>query len=305
MPCQVPVLFLVFNRPQHTRAVLERIRQARPLKLYVHSDGARPHISGETEKVMEVRAVLQKKIDWGCEVKTLYRNENQGLRNGVQDALNWFFKSEPCGIVLEDDCVPDPSFFPFCEEILEYYKDDPQVMHIGCSNLAEDDTGGLQESYVFSRFSFVWGWAGWRRAWEKMSPDLEGLEEFERMGAIRQLVDDPKAQAYMLDKFHVTQCRENNSWAYAWFYSILRNNGLCIVPKANLIQNVGVGEEGATNTTGRNEQAKRQASSISFPLVHPQNRKPNPALEQQFFYLSQKSRLRLWIWYLLKMIGLR
>lgn len=305
MRCQVPVLFLVFNRPRHTQVVLERIQQARPPKIYIHCDGARAHIPGEAEKVADVRAIVEKGIDWDCDVKTLYRTENKGLREGVFDALNWFFKNEPCGIILEDDCVPDLSFFPFCEHLLQFYADAPEIMHIGCSNLAEEQTIGLEESYVFSRFSFVWGWAGWRRAWEKMLLDLNGLTEFERSGKINQLVAHPKAQAYMLDKFHATQDRKNNSWAYAWFYSILKNNGLCIVPKVNLVQNVGVGEEGATNTVGRNERARRGANSIPFPLVHPPKRQPNPRLEQQFFYLTQKGKMRLWFWHFLKAVGLR
>ena len=302
---QTPVLFLVFNRPQHTRVALERIRQAQPPRLYVHCDGARLQVAGEAEKVAEVRKIISGGIDWDCEVKTLYRNENQGLRQGVCGALNWFFEAEPFGIVLEDDCVPDLTFFRFCEEILERYKDDDQVMHIGCSNLAEDQTAGLEASYVFSRFSFVWGWAGWRRAWQKMSLDLEGLDVYEGSDAIGNFLADPKAQAYMLDKFRVTQRRENNSWAYAWFFSILKNDGLCIVPKVNLVQNTGVGEAGATNTTVRNEKARLRAQPISFPLVHPESREPDPALEQRFFYLSQKSRFRLRVWSTLKQLGLR
>ncbi|MCE7921949.1 MAG: nucleotide-diphospho-sugar transferase [Haliscomenobacteraceae bacterium CHB4] len=262
-------------------------------------------MAGEAEKVAEVRELVLKGVDWDCEMKTLFREENQGLRQGVYSALNWFFDAEPYGIVLEDDCVPDLTFFRFCEEILERYKDDEQMMHIGCSNLAEDHTAGLEASYVFSRFSFVWGWAGWRRAWRKMSLDLEGLDEFEQSGAIRDFLDDPKAQAYMLDKFRVTQRRENNSWAYAWFYSILKNEGLCIVPKVNLVQNVGVGAEGATNTTVLNKKARLRAQPISFPLVHPKSRQPDPALERQFFYLSQKNRFRLWLWYMLHLLGWR
>lgn len=302
---QTPVLFLVFNRPRHTRAVLEQIRRAHPARLYVHCDGARTHVAGEAEKVAEVRAIIEKNVDWRCELKTLYRTENQGLRNGVFDALNWFFNAEPYGIVLEDDCVPDPSFFPFCEELLERYKDDPRVMHIGCSNLAESYTARQETSYVFTRFSFVWGWAGWRRAWKMMSPDLEGLEVFEQSGTIRHFIADKKAQAYMLSKFHATQRHENNSWAYAWFYSILKNDGICIVPKNNLVQNVGVGEEDATNTTRWNAKARLRAQQIQFPLNHPENRTPDPLLEQQFFYLSQKSRRRLWLWYVLYTLGLR
>ena len=305
MSCQVPVLFLVFNRPEHTCASLERIRTASPPRLYVHCDAARPQIAGEAEKVESVRAIIQEKIDWPCEIKTLYRTENQGLREGVSGAIDWFFEQESYGIVLEDDCVPDPSFFPFCAELLERYKDDEQIMHIGCSNLVEAHTEGLDSSYIFSRFSFVWGWAGWRRAWKKMSLSLEGLDAYRQSGHICQLIDNPWAQEYMMDKFQVTSRRENNSWAYAWFYSILKNNGLCIVPSVNLIQNTGVGEAGATNTTKQNTLARRPARQMNFPLRHPGSRKPHPELERLFFYVSQKSRFRLALWHFLRIIGLR
>ncbi|MBK7938528.1 MAG: hypothetical protein IPJ82_16235 [Lewinellaceae bacterium] len=134
MRCQVPVLFLVFNRPHHTRAALERIRQVQPFKMYVHSDAARTTAAGEAGKVAEVRAIIEEKTDWPCEIKTLYRTENQGLRAGVFGALNWFFEQEPYGIVLEDDCMPDPTFFRFCSELLERHAGDEQIMHIGCSN---------------------------------------------------------------------------------------------------------------------------------------------------------------------------
>lgn len=305
MRCQVPVLFLVFNRPHHTRAALERIRQVQPFKIYVHGDAARTNVAGEAGKVAEVRAIIEEKTDWPCEIKTLYRTENQGLRAGVFGALNWFFEQEPYGIVLEDDCMPDPSFFRFCSELLERYAGDEQIMHIGCSNLAEELTAANPSDYVFSRFSFVWGWAGWRRAWKKMSIDLEGLPEFERSGGIHRLIKNKWAQDYMLDKFQTTRRKENNSWAYAWFYSILKNNGLCIVPRINLIQNVGVGEEGATNTTKQNTRASRMAGSMIFPLRHPESREPNPVLEQAFFYVSQKSRIRLFLWNILHKLGLR
>jgi hypothetical protein len=109
----------------------------------------------------------------------------------------------------------------------------------------------------------------------------------------------------MLDKFHVTKARQNNSWAYAWFFSILKNKGLCIVPKVNLVQNTGVGEPGATHTKGANEKARLRARSISFPLIHPAERKLDPVLEQLYFYVSQKGKLRLWIWYILKRLGWR
>ncbi len=303
--CQVAVLFLNFNRPEHTAKVLERIRAARPPRLYLHCDGPRSDRPGEVEQVTKVREILQSGVDWPCEVHTLFRESNLGLREGVFDAINWFFRAEPYGIVLEDDCVPDVSLFRYCEELLLRYADDPQIMHIGCSNLIEEHTQNRPESYVFSRFSLVWGWASWRRAWEKMKINLDDLAEFEAAGDIKKLVPNSLAQTYMLHKFHVTQRRENNSWAYAWFYTILKNNGLCIVPKVNLVQNVGVGEAAATHTTGQNDRAKRRANALTFPLNHPVNHLPDPLLEQQLFYATQKGRARLWLWFVLYLFGRR
>lgn len=300
MACHVPVLFLVFNRPHHTRVTLNRIRLAAPARLYVHCDGPRAHKAGEAEQVAAVRAIIREGVDWDCRVEYLFRDQNVGLRDGLFGALNWFFEAEPHGIVLEDDCVPDLSFFSFCEELLLLYRDDEQIMHIGGSNLAAQYTATKPASYVFSRFSFVWGWASWRRAWQRMSLNLNGLDEFEQERRIRDFIAVPLAQTYMLDKFRVTQQRKNNSWAYAWFYSILKNNGLCIVPKVNLVQNVGVGEEGATNTTGRNETARKRAGSLSFPLIHPSDRNVDQELEKHFFYTSQKKRFRLWLWGMLR-----
>lgn len=305
MSATVPILFLSFNRPEHTRRTLDRIRAAAPARLYVHCDGPRRDKPGETERVAAVREIIRNGVDWDCSVKTLYRDTNFGLRAGVYDAISWFFREEPFGVVLEDDCLPDLSFFPFCAELLERYADHPQIMHIGCSNLAERFTAKQADSYVFSRFSFVWGWASWRRAWERMSVDLEDLEAYTAQHRVQEFISDPAAQAYILNKFQVTRRKENNSWAYAWFYSILKNNGLCIVPSINLIQNTGVGEVGATHTTTSNKSAMLEAKTMQFPLRHPNDFAVDPLLEKHFFYTSQKTRFRLLLWDGMKRLGLR
>lgn len=300
--CTEPVLFLVFNRPAHTKAALERLREVQPPRLYVHCDGPRPTSVTDSERITAVREIVHTGIDWPCEVFTLFRETNFGLRQGVYGAISWFFKAEEHGIILEDDCLPDPSFFPFCAELLDRYQHDESVMHIGGSNLVEELTVTLPSSYVFSRFSFVWGWAGWRRAWEKMRLDLEHLDQF---NTISDYIPGKMAQAYMLKKFKATQEGRNNSWAYAWFYSILINNGFCIVPTVNLVQNTGVGEEGATNTTETNQAARRGARTMHFPLRHPLEKKTRVELERQFFFATQKRRVRLWLWYFLHKLGLR
>ncbi len=302
--CSTPVLLLLFNRPDHTAAVLDRLRLVRPSQVYIHCDGPRANVPGEALKVDQVRAQMPG-IDWPCEIQTRFRDQNAGLRAGVSDALNWFFSAVELGIVLEDDCLPDPSFFPFCEELLERYATEEQVMHIGGSNVAEPLTRQLPSSYFFSQFSFVWGWASWRRAWVKMSLDLDGFETFQAQNRIQSLSKNRMAQAYMLDKFRATKARENNSWAYAWAYSVLKNKGLSIVPSLNLVQNTGIGEAGATHTKESNPLAKLQASKMAFPLRHPDQIERPTGLDQEIFYVSQKGWFRLTLWFLLQKFGLR
>jgi hypothetical protein len=298
--CSTPILLLLFNRPKHTEAVINQLRELRPSTLFVHCDGARASAPGEAEKVAELT-----KIDWPCEIKTLFRDQNAGLRAGVFGALNWFFESVEQGIILEDDCLPDPTFFPFCETLLERYALEEKVMHIGGSNVAESLSRDLPSSYFFSQFSFVWGWATWRRAWAKMSLDLDGFEDFVQKKRIQSLSSKRMAQAYMLDKFRATKARENNSWAYAWAYSVLKNNGLSIVPSLNLVQNTGIGEAEATHTKEANPLAKIRASKLSFPIIHPSQLERPEGLDQEIFYLAQKSRIRLTLWFLLQKFGLR
>ncbi len=302
--CATPILLLLFNRPKHTEAVLDRLRSVRPEKLFVHCDGPRESVTGEAEKVAAVRSALDK-IDWPCEIKTFFREKNAGLRPGVYGALNWFFEAVEQGIVLEDDCLPDLSFFPFCEELLERYAGEERVMHIGGSNVAERLTRSLPTSYFFSQFSFVWGWATWRSAWQKMSLDLDGFEDFVLEKQIQELTPNPMAQAYFLEKLRATKAKENNSWAYAWAYSVLKNKGLSVVPQLNLVQNTGIGEAAATHTKGSDKQADIRASSLAFPLRHPDQILRPKGLDPEIFYASQKTRLRLTLWFLLQKFGFR
>ncbi len=304
MLSDLPVLLLTFNRPAPTRAVLARIREAGIRRLYVHSDAARPHVPGEAEKVAEVRALFDA-LPADMAVQRLFREKNYGLRDGLYGAISWFFEREEYGMILEDDCVPDPTAFRFCAELLAHYRYDERMMHIGCSNLLASQTASLMQSYVFTQFAFVWGWASWRRAWQKMSLDLDGLERFATSSQFTTLTHDRQAQAYLLDKFQVTQRRENNSWAYAWVYSIMRHGGLCLVPTVNAVQNVGIGSAEATNTTGSNDLAGQPASPVLFPLIHPTVIEADRRMDTQFFYATQKRRFRLRLWSLIRMFVTR
>ncbi|HLP95718.1 MAG TPA: hypothetical protein VK168_16860 [Saprospiraceae bacterium] len=299
-----PVLLLLFNRPAHTQVVLDRLRAIQPSRVFVHCDGPRTNKDGEAAQVAAVREAVAG-IDWPCEMHTLYRDENAGLREGVYGALNWFFQEVEAGIVIEDDCVPDPSFFAFCASLLERYAQEEQVMHIGGSNLGAHLTQAMDESYFFSKFTFVWGWASWRRAWKKMSLNLDYFDTFVAQNGIQDLSPNIMVQAYFLEKLRATKARENNSWAYAWSYSILQNNGLSIVPRQNLVQNTGIGTEDATHTVTNDPKAKLKASAINFPLAHPVNLQRPPGLDTRLFYAAQKSKIRLVFWYLLHKLKIR
>ncbi len=173
---QSPILLLVFNRPDTTRQVFETIRAARPPRLYVAADGPRPGRAGEAERCAEVRE-LTTQIDWPCELKTLFRNENLGCKIGVSSAIDWFFQNEPEGIILEDDVVPLPSFFLYCDVLLDRYRNDIRVGVISGSNLVSNHLM-LEESYFFSRYNHIWGWASWRRAWDHYDVTMASWPEW-------------------------------------------------------------------------------------------------------------------------------
>jgi hypothetical protein len=168
-----PILFLIFNRPDTTKAVFESIKSIKPLKLYIAADGARGNKLGEDLLVEETRAIIQS-VDWECEVKTLFRKENLGCKVAVSSAIDWFFENEEQGIILEDDCLPDASFYGFCENLLDYYKNDERVFHISGNNFQDGIIRG-DGSYYFSKYNHSWGWATWRRVWKTYDVNMKGL----------------------------------------------------------------------------------------------------------------------------------
>lgn len=168
-----PVLRLTFNRPDTTAQVLEAIRDARPEQLFVASDGPRPHVANDADRVAQTRAVVERLVDWPCRIEHRYSDTNQGCRVGVSSAISWFFEHVEEGIILEDDCVPHPDFFGYCTELLERYRDDERVMSIGGSNTVELSLSDQRATYCFVSQPLVWGWATWRNAWQDYDSDLD------------------------------------------------------------------------------------------------------------------------------------
>ncbi|MDP0498735.1 MAG: hypothetical protein Q7P63_01435 [Verrucomicrobiota bacterium JB022] len=257
-----PVLFLIFNRPEPTARVFERLREIQPTQLYIAADGPRAQKAGEAELCAQTRAIVAN-IDWPCECKTLFREENLGCRDAVSSAITWFFEQVDEGIILEDDCLPEPSFFPFCSELLARYRYDKRVATIGGYGEISRQAFG-EASYGFSLYNIPWGWATWKRAWayyEGTPPDFETLMD---STWLQDLHGSPEVAEYWR-----TQFRRISIWDFLYRLSIWRNGGLCIIPAVNLISNIGFGADATHTQNAGAANDSRPTEPITFPLRHP------------------------------------
>lgn len=266
---ETAVLFLVFNRPETTAVVFEQIRKAKPPRLYIASDGARTSEPAEHEKVSHVREIATS-VDWECQVQTLFREENLGCKLAVSSAVTWFFKHEEMGIVLEDDCMPHPDFFDFCEELLHYYADDTRIGAI-CGDAALCDMSRtISESYYFSKFFLCWGWAAWRRSWQLF--DVNAIESLniDETDWLFDVVNTSSGYNGWRKKIINVQNSSISSWATIFSCNLFLNSMLTVIPKVNLVSNIGQGSEGATHCLSKSSRFdKIDCLPLSFPLVHP------------------------------------
>ncbi len=262
-----PILFLVFNRPENTRIVFNEIKKIKPLKLYIAADGPRQDNENDKINCQEVRKIIEQQIDWDCEVKKLYRDENLGCKRAVSSAINWFFNNEEYGIILEDDCVPSQSFFYFCEELLERYKDDTRIMMISGMNYNDDRLSKIPESYFFSNYYTVWGWATWKRAWNLYDISMSKWREIRDSGIIDRLYRNQILIDFVKSMLQEAYENKINTWDIQWFYSCLINNGLAAMPKVNLVTNIGA--EGTHANTKTNIHYLPIKSLDYTNLIHP------------------------------------
>lgn len=268
-PLKTAVLFLVFNRFDTTKQVFEAIRQAKPPRLYIAADGARESREGEKEKVEAVRNHVLSNIDWACEVKTLFREENLGCKVAVSSAITWFFSNEEMGIILEDDCLPTQSFFWFCDELLERYKDEEKIYLISGDGRA---TSKININYDYSsvKYSLIWGWASWKRAWDQYDVTMSDWE-IQKDTILNNVSKNKKTRRYWFNALQNVCDGKIDTWDYQFAYLLFKNQGICLVPKINFISNVGFGVD-ATHTTDSNcKNANIPHFNITFPLKHPNN----------------------------------
>jgi hypothetical protein len=263
---KTPVAFLVFNRPDTTERVFEEIRKTQPPKLLVIADGPRSDRPGETEKCSAVRAIIEK-VDWDCEVLKNYADGNLGCKQRVSSGLNWVFDTVEEAIVLEDDCLPHPTFFQFCEELLEKYRNDQRIMMISGTNMLEEWKSPIQ-SYHFSYFGMIWGWASWRRAWNYYDVEIKLWEQPEIKNLISDVLHDEKQFKRIksaLDSIYAG-C---DTWDFQWFFARVCQSGLSIVPSVNLISNIGFSQDGTHTQAHWEGVSNLTLGEMSFPLKSP------------------------------------
>lgn len=266
-PPEVPVLILAFNRPDTTAKVISALRAAQPSRVFFAVDGARQGRSGEREAVTAV-CRLADTLDWGCEVRTLFRPGNLGCKVAVSEAISWFFSQVEAGIIVEDDCIAHPTFFAFAAELLDRYRDDRRVMMVSGNNF-QFGRQRTADSYHFSRYTHIWGWATWRRAWQLFDFEMARWPELRARGWLADLLGDRAAARYWTRIFDDTHAGRNSSWAYRWTFAVWANGGLSAVPEVNLVSNIGFGGPATHNRNRGHRLASLPAEALPFPLRHP------------------------------------
>jgi len=243
-----PILLLIFNRPDITEKIFNIIKSIKPMKLYIAADGPRNNKKGDKDLCQKTRDVTNE-ITWDCEVKRLYRLDNLGCSEAIKTAIRWFFEHENEGIILEDDCIPNIDYFEFTSNLLNKYRHNPKIMMITGFN-PQSESSNLVESYYFSRWATIWGWATWKRAWCLFDEALSEWPEYSKLFEDDKYFEScPVFKEYLMYSFDKNYMqRDKTAWSYLWVYTMLKNDGLCIVPSVNLISNIG--HEGAHQTGG-------------------------------------------------------
>ena len=261
--CVSPVLFLFYKREKCTLRVLEAIRDVKPRRLYLASDG--PRNEEESSRVLALRHEVQSRVDWDCELMTLFRDENLGCREAVAGAISWFFEHEEAGIILEEDCLPSPSFFSYTEKLLDKYQADKRIMSISGVH-HQGEWHRPNSDYFYTVYHSCWGWATWRRAWKHYDPSPSVWVEAKGERLIESLSNDVFFRRGWRKKFEATYANQNNSWAYRWLLCCWSQSGLSIMPSRNLIKNIGFDAE-ATHCQGDRVPRFCRNDSLEFLIT--------------------------------------
>jgi hypothetical protein len=265
-PCETPVALFVYHRPDLTRRVLETVRAARPTQLLVVADGPSPQQPDDARLCRETQDVLGG-VDWPCRLRTHFSTSNLGVPQRLATGLDWVFSQVPEAIVLEDDCIPDATFFRFCSELLTRYRDEQRVYMVRGSNFL---AGRRLEpsSYYFSRFFNIWGWATWARAWRHFDVNMKRWPECRDSGWLERVLPQ-RMVPQMRNIFDETHAGRLPEWSFPWQFAGLLHNAVAATPSTNLVTNAGFGTGASYFRDPHHHYARLRTGSMQFPLSHP------------------------------------
>lgn len=262
----IPVLYIFFNRFDIIKRTFSRLQELQPSQLYIVSDGPRETKDGEKELCQQIRDYITSNINWDCTVHKLFREENLGCDKNVSQSITWFFSQVEMGIVLEEDCLPDITFFPYCKELLLKYKNEPRVMHIAGDNPVQYSNLPHHESYYFEKIQHCWGWASWADRWKYFTFELD--DTYKTVLDNNDYFNDKRQKEIWTNILNKILKHEIEWWDCKWSLTIMKMNGLCINPRNNLVQNLGMNS--GVHFEGNNSPADgRPAIPMEFPLIHP------------------------------------
>ena len=289
-----PVVFLVYNRPELTRLAFASIRAWKPETLIVVADGPRRGDSRDAERCAATRAVVES-VDWSCDLRTDFASSNLGctarVSSGITRALELFDRA----IILEDDCVAEPSFFPFAEEMLERYADDERIFSVSGDNFLFGRRV-TRDSYFFSRYPYCWGWATWSRAWKHYDVAMRAWPQLREGDFLANVfAGDRNAIGYWRLVLDRTYSKVTDTWDFPWYLTCWMHDALTVVPETNLVTNIGFIRQ-ATHTTMRmNALGNIPSAPLSFPLRHPTAIERNEAADRHIEKRVFEHQRLLWL----------
>jgi len=271
---ETPLLFIIYRRPETTQFVFDEIRKIKPKQLFVAADGPR---IGEESKCFLTRNIISQQVDWDCELKLLYQENNLGGKWGGHTALEWFFNHVDEGIILEDDDVPDQSFFPYCEELLKKYRDDNRIGAISGDNF-QFGNNKISHSYYFSKYFHGWGWATWKRVWEGFDITLKDWQIDREENWHGDFLDDPREYDFWKSTLDRMYSGADDAWDYQLTYYLWKNKMLNIIPSVNLVTNIGT-EDSTHAMSSENPMVCLKREPVMLPLKHPETIERNKAAD--------------------------
>ena len=274
-----PIAYIIFNRPRHTRETFAVIRAQRPSKLLIIADGPREGHPTDAERCRETREIVEN-IDWPCEVLRNYADKNMGCKLRVSSGLDWVFEQVERAVVLEDDCVPNEDFFPYCDALLDRYAEDPRVWVITGNNFQNGKKRG-EAAYYFSKYNHCWGWATWRRCWQNYRVDIPFWPEWKKSHDWRLKTPDPVERKVWSDLLDRVARGEIDTWDYQWTACVWYYGGLTATPNANLVTNIGFGPD-ATHTVSTGDEEGMPVQPLG-PLTHPASVRQDAVADRHVF----------------------